>query len=154
MIGALTIGIPSFVLALENNNEIVKGTFLKNVLFKSVPVSFTSACSIILMEIVSNFLNFTQIQKNTIDVVLVAFVGFVLIYKICVPFTKMRRCLFYFCIIIFIICILFFRKFFSLTYFNYKMIIVLLIFMFFSLFLLKLFYYLFEIFIKKKEMLK
>ena len=154
LIGALTIGIPSFVLALENNNEIVKGTFLKNVLFKSVPVSFTSACSIILMEIVSNFLNFTQIQKNTIDVVLVAFVGFVLIYKICVPFTKMRRCLFYFCIIIFIICILFFRKFFSLTYFNYKMIIVLLIFMFFSLFLLKLFYYLFEIFIKKKEMLK
>ena len=154
LIGALTIGIPSFVLALEDNNEIVKGTFLKNVLFKSVPVSFTSACSIILMEIVSNFLNFTQIQKNTIDVVLVAFVGFVLIYKICVPFTKMRRCLFYFCIIIFIICILFFRKFFSLTYFNYKMIIVLLIFMFFSLFLLKLFYYLFEIFIKKKEMLK
>ena len=154
LIGALTIGIPSFVLALENNDEIVKGTFLKNVLFKSVPVSFTSACSIILMEIVSNFLNFTQIQKNTIDVVLVAFVGFVLIYKLCIPFTKMRRCLFYFCIIIFIICILFFRKFFSLTYFNYKMIIVLGIFMFFSLFLLKLFYYLFEIFIKKKEMLK
>ena len=154
LIGALTIGIPSFVLALENNDEIVKGTFLKNVLFKSVPVSFTSACSIILMEIVSNFLNFTQIQKNTIDVVLVAFVGFVLIYKLCIPFTKMRRCLFYFCIIIFIICILFFRKFFSLTYFNYKMIIVLGIFMFLSLFLLKLFYYLFEIFIKKKEMLK
>ena len=154
LIGALTIGIPSFVLALENNDEIVKGTFLKNVLFKSVPVSFTSACSIILMEIVSNFLNFTQIQKNTIDVVLVAFVGFVLIYKLCIPFTKMRRGLFYFCIIIFIICILFFRKFFSLTYFNYKMIIVLGIFMFLSLFLLKLFYYLFEIFIKKKEMLK
>lgn len=154
LIGALTIGIPSFVLALENNDEIVKGTFLKNVLFKSVPASFTSACSIILMEIVSNFLNFTQIQKNTIDVVLVAFVGFVLIYKLCIPFTKMRRCLFYFCIIIFIICILFFRKFFSLTYFNYKMIIVLGIFMFLSLFLLKLFYYLFEIFIKKKEMLK
>ena len=154
LIGALTIGIPSFVLALENNDEIVKGTFLKNVLFKSVPVSFTSACSIILMEIVSNFLNFTQTQKNTIDVVLVAFVGFVLIYKLCIPFTKMRRCLFYFCIIIFIICILFFRKFFSLTYFNYKMIIVLGIFMFLSLFLLKLFYYLFEIFIKKKEMLK
>lgn len=154
LIGAITIGIPSFVLALEDNDEIVKGTFLKNVLFKSVPVSFTSACSIILMEIVSNFLNFTQIQKNTIDVVLVAFVGFVLIYKLCIPFTKMRRCLFYFCIIIFIICILFFRKFFSLTYFNYKMIIVLGIFMFLSLFLLKLFYYLFEIFIKKKEMLK
>ena len=154
LIGALTIGIPSFVLALEDNNEIVKGTFLKNVLFKSVPVSFTSACSIILMEIVSNFLNFTQIQKNTIDVVLVAFLGFVLIYKLCIPFTKMRRFLFYFCIIIFIICILFFRNFFSLTYFNYKMIIVLGIFMFFSLFLLKLFYYLFEIFIKKKEMLK
>lgn len=154
LIGAITIGIPSFVLALEDNDEIVKGTFLKNVLFKSVPVSFTSACSIILMEIVSNFLNFTQTQKNTIDVVLVAFVGFVLIYKLCIPFTKMRRCLFYFCIIIFIICILFFRKFFSLTYFNYKMIIVLGIFMFLSLFLLKLFYYLFEIFIKKKEMLK
>ena len=154
LIGALTIGLPSFVLALEDNNEIVKGTFLKNVLFKSVPVSFTSACSIILMEIVSNFLNFTQIQKNTIDVVLVAFLGFVLIYKLCIPFTKMRRFLFYFCIIIIIICILFFRNFFSLTYFNYKMIIVLVIFMFFSLFLLKLFYYLFEIFIKKKEMLK
>ncbi len=154
LIGALTIGIPSFVLALEDNDEIVKGTFLKNVLFKSVPVSFTSACSIVLMEIVSNFLNFTQIQKNTIDVALVAFIGFILIYKLCIPFTKIRRCLFYFCIITFIICILFFRDFFSLTYFNYKMIIVLGIFMFLSLFLLKLFCYLFEIFIKKKEMLK
>lgn len=154
LIGALTIGIPSFVLALEDNNEIVKGTFLKNVLFKSVPVSFTSASAIILMEIVSNFLNFTQIQKNTIDVALVAFIGFILIYKLCIPFNKIRSCLFYFCVIAFVICILFFRDFFSLTYFNYKMIIVLGIFMIFSLFLLKLFCYLFEIFIKKKEMLK
>ena len=37
----VTIGIPSFVLALEPNKERVKGKFLVNVLKKSAPPAFT-----------------------------------------------------------------------------------------------------------------
>ena len=37
LIGALSIGIPSFVLAMEPNFQRVKGKFLPNVMEKAVP---------------------------------------------------------------------------------------------------------------------
>lgn len=37
LISVITIGIPSFMLALEPNNERIKGNFLKNIISKALP---------------------------------------------------------------------------------------------------------------------
>ena len=41
LINALTIGIPSFILALEPNTNIVRGKFLRNVLYRAAPAGIT-----------------------------------------------------------------------------------------------------------------
>ena len=43
---ALTIGIPSFILALEPNKKKVTGNFLTNVFKKAIPTSFIIVLSI------------------------------------------------------------------------------------------------------------
>lgn len=41
LISTITIGIPSFLLALEKNNEKISGVFLKNVIEKAIPTALT-----------------------------------------------------------------------------------------------------------------
>ena len=54
LISMFTIGIPSFLLALEPNKERIKGNFLKNVIKKALPTAITIILSIITITIVHN----------------------------------------------------------------------------------------------------
>lgn len=47
LISAFTIGIPSFVLALEPNRERIRGRFLGNVIVRSIPGAVCSVCCIL-----------------------------------------------------------------------------------------------------------
>ena len=46
IIELLALGIPAFVLALEQNNNIIKGNFLLNVLTKALPGAVVVVISI------------------------------------------------------------------------------------------------------------
>lgn len=151
LISSLTIGIPSFFLALEDNNERLKGNFLNNVLYKSVPVSISSVLIVIIMEILSPLFGLSQQEKSSIDVILIDFIGFMLIYKISLPFNKFRKILFSFCTICFIICLVFFRNFYSIVTLNLKLIIIIFILMILSLYILKYLYIIFNKIISKLE---
>ena len=41
LISVITIGIPSFMLALEPNKERIHGDFLKNIIFQAMPTALT-----------------------------------------------------------------------------------------------------------------
>ena len=151
LISSLTIGIPSFVLALEDNKDRVKGDFLKNVLYKSIPVSVTSVVSVLLVEILGLFLNLSQMEKSTIDVFLIEFIGFMLIFKLSIPFNKMRKSLFYFCIICFIICVVFLRDFYSLALLKGELILLTFVLMALCIYMLMFFYKKFNKLIDKWE---
>ena len=51
LISVVTIGIPSFMLALEPNNERIHGNFLKNVISKAIPTALTTIISILAIAI-------------------------------------------------------------------------------------------------------
>lgn len=154
LISSLTIGIPSFFLALEDNKERVEGDFLKNVLYKSIPVSVTSVISVLLVELIGSIFNLSQIEKSTIDVILIEFIGFMLIFKISLPFNKMRKILFSFCIICFIICVIFLRDFYSLTILKGELIVLTFILMAISIYILIFLYKIFNKLINKWEVKK
>ncbi len=154
LISTLTIGLPSFILALEDNNERVKGDFLKNVLYKSIPVSITSVISVLLVELLGFILNLQQIEKSTIDVFLIEFIGFMLIFKISIPFNKMRKILFYFCIICFIIGVITLRDFYSLTILKGELLLITFILMALSIYILMILYKIFNKLIDKWEVKK
>ena len=127
-----TIGVPSFILALEPNNNRIKGNFLTNVLSKSLPASLTIVLNIIILAVLGNLFKLTNNQISTLCVLMTGFTGFLLLFKICYPLNKLRLFLIISLIIGFIITVVGFKKFFSLTILNLKMFVFILILVFIS----------------------
>ena len=105
LINAITIGIPSFVLALEPNYERVKGKFINNIITKSLPTATTVVINVICILVLSKIFDIDSGYTSTMCVITVAIIGFVLLYKICSPFNYSRTILFGFLILLFVICV-------------------------------------------------
>lgn len=116
-----TIGIPSFILALEPNDKKISGNFMGNVIRISLPAALTIVLNIIILSIFS--FNLESGQVSTLCVIMTGFTGFLLLFRICMPFNKLRICLITSLIIGFIVCIVGLRNLFSLTILNLKMFI-------------------------------
>ncbi len=99
LITAFTIGIPSFVLALEPNSDIVKGNFLPKVIGKSLPAALTVVFNVILVMLFKYAFNLNESLTSSLVVFLTGTTGFIFLYKLCQPFNILRICLF-----IFLIC--------------------------------------------------
>ena len=122
LISAFTIGVPSFVLALEPNRDRIKGRFLENVVVKSIP----GALTVVLAVVAANLWGYLGVgldyaQVSTICVLLTAWIGVNLIFRVSMPFTPLRIAL-----IVFVIagCILgasFFSNLFSISAFTETM---------------------------------
>lgn len=127
LISVTTIGIPSFVLALEKNEDLVHGKFLINVLKKAIPGALTVVFNIIFILILSDVLNLSQELVSTFSVILTATTGFLVIYKACIPFNPLRLSLLVVLVGIFTGAYLLFPGLFSLTYLSAKNIVLLII---------------------------
>ena len=135
----VTIGIPSFVLALEPNKDKIKGNFLRNILRKASPASFTIVCNILLIFGVGSLFHLNQLEISTISVVMTGYTGFVLLYQICRPFNRIRLLLFLTMFIGFVCGILLIPDLFSLSRFDLPMIFMTFVLMYLSLVLYRLF---------------
>lgn len=115
LISAITIGIPSFILALEPNKNKIRGNFMINVISKSIPAALTIVIDVVFISLLSLLFNINTQEMSTMAVILVAFTGFVLLFKICYPFTKLRLLLYVGLITIFIILIIALHNLFDLV---------------------------------------
>ncbi len=117
-ITAITISIPSFLLALEPNNQLVKGNFLMKIFSRSLPVSLTVLFNIILVSIFSGLLNLSYEVQSSISVILTAIIGLYYLFKICHPLSVYRGSLFFVMLSAFIIILLSIPKFFNIEPLN------------------------------------
>ena len=115
LISAITIGIPAFVLALEPNNNIITGNFFLNILKRSLPGGLTIVINILSIILISKIFNLNSEVISTMAVILVAITGFILLFKTCQKFNKLRISLFIFLIILFLSCIIGLPKLFELV---------------------------------------
>jgi cation-transporting ATPase E len=94
LISAFTIGVPSFVLALEPNRDRIKGHFLQNVIVRSIPSALTVFLAIMTVNILGDtVLGMEYTQVSTLSVLLMAWTGCLLIVRLCLPFTPLRAAL-------------------------------------------------------------
>lgn len=93
LVGALTIGVPSFFLALEPNHALVKGRFLHNVLKKACPGGFTNLLLVLGVELFAIAFGFSHKELSTLAALLVGFNGLLILYQVCKPFDWKRRAL-------------------------------------------------------------
>lgn len=127
LINVFTIGIPSFILALESNKNRIKGHLLRNILSKSLPAAVGVVFSIAFVEIASHILTITPTEYSTMCVLLSAGMGFSLLVSISIPFNILRGSLVLVLITGISLAILLFNWLFSLVALSTKLIIVTLV---------------------------
>ena len=126
---ALTIGIPSFILALEPNYEKVKGNFFINIFSKAFPTALTIVINILIVVILGSILKLSEEQVSTLSVILTGFIGFMHIYIISKPLTPLRMILLSTLITVFVIGIVGLRTLFSLAFITPYLLLLTLILM-------------------------
>ena len=94
LISMFTIGIPSFLLALEPNHALITGHFLPNVLRKSLPAGLTSFVCVAMMVLYSSAIQMPDPEMSTVCTLLVSFVGFMVLRHIAAPFNRVRGVVF------------------------------------------------------------
>lgn len=127
LLSAFTIGLPSFILALEPNNERIKGNFFINVLSKSIPAAVTVIVNIVLVMISSMAFGLDHLQSSTIAVLLTGFTGLLLLFKISLPWNPIRAALFAVCTGGTVVGLTVFRDVFSVNPFDFQTLIVFLV---------------------------
>ena len=91
LISAFTIGIPSFVLALEPNKDRIRGRFLENVVVRSIPGAVCAVLAIMAVNVAGYcFLDLDYAHVSTLCVLITAWVGMLLIVRLSIPFTPIR----------------------------------------------------------------
>lgn len=128
----VTIGIPSFILALEPNRDLVRGNFLVNVLKKAAPPAFVIVLNIIFITLFGSSIGLTYAKISTLSLTITGYVSFVLLYKVCQPFNRVRLILFVLMLYLFVYSIINLTTLFSITHFDYLMIFIIFILMFLS----------------------
>lgn len=115
LISMFTIGIPSFVLALEPNKDLIRGHFLTNVLVRALPAGLTD------FIVVSGLVIFCREFQVDLDclstscTILVAIVGFMILHRIARPMNTGHIVMLVGVIAGWILCMLFGGSFFGIT---------------------------------------
>ncbi|MGN0596035.1 MAG: cation-translocating P-type ATPase [Ruminiclostridium sp.] len=90
LVNAVAIGIPSFLLALEPNFNIIRGKFISNVMKKALPNGLAVVFAMIATSIVSSVLGFTAEQASAVATVIIGIVSLGILVKICIPLDVKR----------------------------------------------------------------
>ncbi len=133
LISSLTIGIPSFILALEPNKDRIKGRFIVNVIKKAIPSAVPMFLNILMLVLIERAFSLSFAELSATAVILTFFTGVVMLFRVSFPFNFMRFFLFIFVITAFVIAYVYFSTLLSLTPPNYKMCVVILPYMLMSL---------------------
>ncbi len=115
LINMFTIGIPSFVLALEPNNKSIKGNFFINIISKAIPAALTVFINIIFIVYISKVFELSHEQTSTLSVALTGYTGLLLLYDISKPFNLLRKILISLMTTSFALGMLLFSSIFSLA---------------------------------------
>ena len=129
LISLFTIGIPSFVLALEPNHDRIRGHFMTNVLLKALPAGLTN------FGVVSGLVLFCREFKvdtqslSTSVTILVALVGFMTIYVITRPMKRHHWIMLGGLVAGWLFCMIFISHWFAITSLNLQIGMLMVLFM-------------------------
>ena len=105
----------SFLLALETNRDPLRGSFFVNVVTKALPASLCVAMNVLALGFLSDSLGLTFDQTSTLSVYITAFTGFVMLFRICWPFTILRGTMCALLVSLFLVIAAFFRNLVALV---------------------------------------
>ena len=114
LISMFNIGIPAFFLAMESNGNRIEGKFLKNVFLKALPAGLTDALAIAALVVCGKVFELPSEDIATAATMLLAIVGFMILFKISVPLNKYRGTVLVCNMIAFVLCAVVLNELFAI----------------------------------------
>lgn len=106
LVSSLFVGIPSFFLALEPNNQKVTGGFLGKVFKKALPAGFAITLLVFLISYTYSNIGYNvSSQVATMATYIYATVSFVVLLQVSIPFNKERLFIVVILLLLFIVAI-------------------------------------------------
>ena len=90
LMSLLSIGIPSLILALEPNENLVSGKFLRNAIVRALPAAFTDLFIIIFVLLFQQAFQISNNEISTITALLVTIVGFFMVWRVAKPVNRLH----------------------------------------------------------------
>ena len=128
LISMFTIGIPAFFLALEPNKNIIKGHFLTNVFLKALPAALTDVLAVGALVVFGLTFDVSSTDISTAATMLLAIVGFMILYKISAPMNILRVVVVAGNIIGLLFCSIFLNDLFAITSMSTKCVMLFIVF--------------------------
>lgn len=128
LISMFTIGIPAFFLALQPNKNIIKGHFLSNVLIKALPAGITDFLVVGALVVFGQTFGVGETDISTACTMLLAIVGFMILYHISKPMNTLRWCVWGGCIVGLLICSIYLSDLFAIGSMSTKCVMLFVVF--------------------------
>ena len=114
VISALTIGVPSFFLAMEPNYERVGGHFIRGVLRKAFPGGLTNIFVVLGAQAYMAAFDLPLDQISTVCAAILGVVGLLVLFQTCKPFDKFRVLIWVAMAVALVVCFTWLGSFFEL----------------------------------------
>ena len=128
LVSAVTIGIPSFILAMEPNESLVKGKFLRNVLFRALPAAMTDLAMVVGILLFYIAFQLDDTAMITICTGVMGIVGLMMVHRTCQPYNTIRKVMIVVLGVLFVIAYFGFPTLFSLEKLNLQSALILIVF--------------------------
>ena len=128
LISALTIGVPSFVLAMEPNNNRVEGKFMRNVIYRALPAAITDLILIIGILLFYVAFDLNDGALSSICTAVMGAVGLLMVHNTCKPYNKIRQIMIVLMTVGFVFSFFFLKSFFTISSLQWSDALILIVF--------------------------
>lgn len=115
LVSVVTIGIPSFVMAMEPNNTRIRGRFLSNAVYRAIPSALSDLVLCIGVVLFYRVFDLTGEELGTICTLVVGVVGLLMVHRTSKPYTQLRKLLMAVCVGLFCFSALTMQSFFTIS---------------------------------------
>ena len=125
LISATAIGLPSFLLTLEQTETVTQNGFLKHVLRISLPGALTMVGTMLLNQLLAIVFGFDSEILSTYNLLTAGAISMAVLVYVCMPLNKKRKLLCIICVALFVLALLIAPGLFSITsLFRWRLIFV------------------------------
>ena len=115
LVNALTIGIPSFILAMEPNENRVSGRFMRNVIYRALPAALSDLILVVGVMLFYLAFHIHEDMLSTICSGIMGIVGLMMVYQTSRPFNALRKAMMILLSLAFGVCYFFLPELFTLS---------------------------------------
>ena len=114
LINVACIGIPSFLLTLEQQDNLTREGFLRHVLKVAAPGAFTMVTTMLIVQLLNEIFNWDPNVYSTFTLVLGGYIGMLIVMQVCMPMNAYHKFIVIISIAVFVLAILLLPGFYDI----------------------------------------